>query len=142
MKNVMIVLILIVASCKPVKQVTTTVTQKEAFLEYSKGQCLGRCPVYNIRVFDDGMVVYEGRDRQRKKISIISQLSREEVQELTLVLGNTLGEPNLFKRIRDRPITALTYKNKEYKYHASKIDGKLKEVNARLEDLVAQVIVK
>lgn len=135
----MILLILALASCKSGNQATSSVDNKDTVLQYSKGPCLGRCPVYNLRVFSDGMVLYESRDAKRQKVSVISQLSREEVGQLSAFLGNSLDAPTLFKRIRDRPVTVLKYDDKEYEYHASKIDGLLKQVNTRIEDLVAQV---
>ncbi|MFK7813087.1 MAG: DUF6438 domain-containing protein, partial [Maribacter sp.] len=59
MKNVMILLILALASCKSSDKVASVTEKKAAILQYSKGPCLGRCPVYNFQIFDDGMVVYQ-----------------------------------------------------------------------------------
>lgn len=142
MKNIMILLVLALVSCKSGSQATTSIDKKDTVLQYSKGPCMGRCPVYNLRVFSDGMVLYESRDTLRQRVSVISQLSREEVGQLNKFLENSLSEPTLFKRIRDRPVTVLKYDDKEYEYHVSKIDGLLKQVNTRIEDLVAQVNVK
>ena len=142
MKKIMILLVLALAACKSSKEATISVDKKDTVLFYSKGPCLGKCPVYNLRVFSDGMVVYESRDAQRKKVSVISRLSQEEIAELTDILENSLGEPTLFKRIRDRPVTILKCNDKEYEFHASKIDGLLKTVNTKIEDLVAQVQVE
>ncbi|NJK84429.1 MAG: hypothetical protein HC912_12225 [Saprospiraceae bacterium] len=33
----------------------------------SKGACFGRCPVYTMVVYDNGIVSYEGKDNTEKK---------------------------------------------------------------------------
>jgi len=139
MKIIMILLILTLTSCKSGNPATTSVEKKITVLEYSKSPCLGRCPVYTLIVFSDGIVLYESRDVELKKVSVICQLSREQMEQLTSLLANSLEEPILFQRIRDRPVTVLKYDDNRYEYHASKIDGLLKQVNTRIEHLVAQV---
>jgi len=136
-------MILTLTSCKSSSPLGEPDIKKDTVLEYSKGSCLGgRCPVYNIRVYSDGMVVYERKDAQQKRTPIITQLSRDETVDLIAFLDANLNEPDIFKRIRDRPVTVLKYDNKAYQYHASKIDGILKQVNSRIENLVAQLSAK
>ena len=101
MKKIMILLVLALTSCASSKEATAQAVKKEAVLYYSKGPCMGKCPVYDLLVYADGMLIYNSKDNRRKKISVISRLSKEELEELTGFLKNNLGEPTLFKKIRE-----------------------------------------
>lgn len=44
--------------------------------------CFGECPVYKITIYDDGSVVYEGKDYVKHKDRATSQITKSELDEL------------------------------------------------------------
>ncbi|MFS4467504.1 DUF6438 domain-containing protein [Maribacter sp. 2210JD10-5] len=136
MKNVIMILIVLLFSCKTGKHARTDNIEKEVLLYYSKGPCMGKCPVYNLWVFVDGTVLYREVFMAKEKKTISGKLSTEEMWNLTNLLKNSLGYPTPFRRIRDRPVTILQFDGKEFEYHASKIKDPLKEANDGIEALV------
>ena len=138
MRKLMRVLILAL-SCKSGNYSVNQSDQEDVLIYYSKGPCLGNCPVYNLRVFVDGTVIYREVFMVKEKKVITKRLSSEEVGDLAKFLKNNLGYPTLFRRIRDRPLTILRFDGKEFEYHASKIRGQLKEANNKIEDLVGRL---
>ena len=135
-------LILSVISCKTVDHKVSKATTADILLTYSKSACLGQCPVYDLKILEDGMLVYEGKDKVKQKGTVMTMLSAAELAELVTLLDKTEVEPAVFKRVRDRPITVLEYNEKKYKFHSSQLDGQLKRINSTIENLVAQVNVK
>lgn len=112
---------------------------KEMLLFYSKGPCLGKCPVYDLAIYTDGTVRYKGVSKVDKKGVFEYQLSSETIGELTLLLENSLTVPIAFRRIRDIPVTTLKFRGKKYKFHASRAENRLKAVNTKVEDLIRQL---
>ena len=135
-------LILSVISCKTVDHKVSKAATADVLLTYSKSACLGQCPVYDLKILEDGMLVYEGKDKVKQKGTVMTMLSAAELAELVTLLDKTEVEPAVFKRVRDRPITVLEYNEKKYKFHSSQLDGQLKRINSTIENLVAQVNVK
>lgn len=142
MKKILCMLILSVISCKTVADTTSKTANAEVLLTYSKGACLGKCPVYDLKILKDGMLVYEGINKVEQKGIVMIQLTSEQLTELKSILTSTIEEPEMFKRVRDRPVTVLHYDTKRYEFHSTKLDGKLKLINAKIENLVAQVNTK
>jgi len=138
MNKVMILLIFIVFSCKSGKDTTFQMDKDQVLMHYSKVPCLGKCPVYELWIFNDGTVLYKGINKVARKGEIKSRLSSEEISDLVLLLEHNLTEPKAFKKVRDLPVTRLRYGQKKFGYHVSKIDVRLKEVNSAIEDLVEQ----
>jgi Domain of unknown function (DUF6438) len=44
--------------------------------------CFGTCPAYKITIFDDGKVVYEGKEFVKRKGKATAQISKDELAEL------------------------------------------------------------
>lgn len=139
MKKILFMLILSVISCKTVDKKVSKTTTAEVLLTYSKSACLGQCPVYDVKILEDGMLVYQGVDKVRQKGTVMTMLSVSELDELVALLDKTVEEPAVFKRVRDRPVTVLRYNEKKYKFHSAALDGQLKLINSKIENLVAQV---
>lgn len=139
MKKVIILMLLMITSCKTTEKKMTQHTTADVLLTYSKSGCLGKCPVYDVKILKDGMLVYTGVDWVRQRGNVIIKLSSEELAELKGILDNTTEEPRLFKRVRDRPVTVLRIREKKYEFHDSQAEGQLKAINSKIEHWVDQV---
>ena len=119
-------MILLVLSCRPAKT-----DRNDLLLSYSKGPCLGRCPVYDFKVFANGHYVYRkgGRSAYERQ----GRLSETKMKELTTALKQGIEVPDTFRRIRDLPVTKLRFGGNTYEYHASRTAGRLK----RLDRIIA-----
>ena len=135
-------MLLVMASCKTVEKTTVQNTTADVLLTYSKSRCLGKCPVYNVKILKDGMLVYTGVDWVRQKGNVIVKLSDDELAELKHIINTATKAPPAFKRIRDRPVTALIMNEKKYKFHGTPADDQLKTLNSRIEHWVDEVNTK
>ena len=135
-------MLLVMASCKTVEKTTVQNTTADVLLTYSKSRCLGKCPVYNVKILKDGMLVYTGVDWVRQKGNVIVKLSDDELAELKHIINTATKAPPAFKRIRDRPVTALMMNEKKYKFHGTPVDDQLKTLNSRIEHWVDEVNTK
>lgn len=127
-------------SCKTGNYSTGKDNQKEVLIYYSKGPCLGKCPIYDFWVFTDGNFVYKEANKTRSNKNIKGQLAFEEVDDLVKFMKEQLGHPTIFRPIRDKPKTVLRFEDKEFEYYATKINGSLKEVDIKLTGLVNRVL--
>lgn len=139
MKKVILLMILMVTSCKTVENKIIQNTTADVLLTYSKSRCLGKCPVYDVKILKDGMLIYTGVDWVKQRGNVIIKLSSEELAELNGILDKTTKAPQLFKRVRDRSVTVLRINEKKYEFHGSQADGHLKAINSRIENWVDQV---
>jgi hypothetical protein len=87
-------------------------TQEKALLYYGKTACLGKCPVYDLHIFDNGKVIYYGVENVKIKGWKISKVSKEVLQKIKDVLS-TMKFKSDEKVIRDIPNTVIVYKNKK-----------------------------
>ena len=109
---------------------------------YSKGSCSGTCPVYDVLIYENGTVVYNGIDHVQKKGMIRSAVSQRDITDLKLLLEGSPAEFKSFRKAHGKPLTTIKYNKQTLTYHASKVDGSLKQLNTKLEDLVAQITTK
>ncbi len=138
MKHLSLVFILIMFSCKTSENVVKEPTDSEVFIYYSKGRCLGKCPVYDLWIHKDGTVVYQPIENIGKKGKYFAKLSPTQLDALQAALAEDF-EVASFKRVRDLPVTRLKHGLKDHKYYASKIEGQLKKVNTLLESIVSSI---
>ncbi|WP_159025741.1 DUF6438 domain-containing protein [Aquimarina sp. Aq78] len=139
MKYVMIVLIMVNFSCQSTKNTATDTSKDEALVYYSKGSCMGKCPVYDVWIYEDGSVFYSGIQHVSAKGNIKTKLKEEEFRALKTILNKGLNEDLAFKKVRDWPITTLRFNGKEYKYYSSKIHGTLKEIDNKLKKAIDSI---
>lgn len=122
MKYLAILLIGILTNCSSPKEM-----QKEPLLYFGKTACLGKCPVYDIYVFENGKVKYEGVKNVNKKGSYSYQLSKKDIEEITEELIRISSIENE-KLTRDKPNTIIRYKGKELKTQNIKNFEKLEKL--------------
>jgi len=140
MKNLIIVMLLTILSCKTSKNRILENNQQEVLLFYSKSPCLGKCPVYDLTVLEDGTLLYMGIAKVEQKGELKKKLSSEQISNLKAILKENLGEPEQFKKIRDIPITTLLFNNKKYEYHSSRTSSSIKKVEEKIQVFVSDVL--
>jgi hypothetical protein len=55
---------------------------KDPVVTLSRTACFGTCPVYTLKIFEDGSVVYEGREFVKKKGEVRGQIRKKAVEDL------------------------------------------------------------
>jgi len=110
MKNLMLITILIMSiSCSTIKHDASI-----PVIQLTKKRCLGKCPVYDLMIYKNGLVTYNGIENVSKRGVHQFNIPTKKIEEL-----NKLFDQSGFKDIvndkkkgRDFPITQLTYHNK------------------------------
>ncbi len=105
---VLIVCTIVITSCSSQKQL-----QKIPLVYYGKTACLGKCPVFDLYIFSDGSVTYEGLQNVSKKGKHQYKISSKEVQKIKDVLSKmSEREVSEKKLIRDLPNIIIKHKEK------------------------------
>ncbi|WP_160114796.1 DUF6438 domain-containing protein [Aquimarina sp. AU474] len=139
MKYIMILLIMINFSCQSTKDASKVSTnENEAMIYYAKGPCRGKCQVFDMWIYEDGSISYTGIRNVTVKGNIKGKLQEQELEDLKTMLDKP-EEDITFKKVWDWPTTTLRYKNKEYKYYSSKIDGTRKKLDTKLKNIVRKI---
>lgn len=87
------------------------IKKEEAFLYYGKTQCLGKCPVFDMYLFKDGKVLYEGIKNVSKLGIHQFSIKTEDVEEIKKELEK-IDFTTKEKLTRDFPNTVLKFKGK------------------------------
>ncbi|TDQ25598.1 DUF6438 domain-containing protein [Tenacibaculum caenipelagi] len=108
MKHIVLVLIAIaLTSCSSSKNI-----KEDALLYFGKTQCLGKCPVFDMYLFEDGKVLYEGF----KNVTLLgkheSKITTEEIKDIKQRLEK-IDFSAKEKLTRDIPNTVLKFKGKK-----------------------------
>jgi len=81
--------------------------------------CFGPCPIYTLTIFDDGKVVYEGRDFVKKKGRAESKITKQQLADLIAEFTkidyfNLKSNPDCLEQWTDHPsaITSLSWEGK------------------------------
>lgn len=109
---------------------------KDAFLSLSKGKCLNDCPVYDLWIFKDGLVVYNGIENVEKEGIHRLFISLEAVKHINNLLSNLGAEDLGNNNQRKKPLTLLKFKGKRIVYQTSRISGSLLELDRLLESVI------
>lgn len=135
MKYITLILIFSLFSCGSAKKQTEM--KKETLVLFSKGKCLGNCPVYDITIFTDGSYRYVGVDKVKSKGEKLGILSINQFAELKVLLSKDLNNVEAFKKIRDKPITSLVLNAETYRFYTSKTTSELSAINDWFNTLTA-----
>ena len=115
-------------SCSSQKQV-----QENALVYYGKTACLGKCPVYDVYVFPDGKVHYQGFQNVTKKGKFEYTISLQKVKEIQQELEK-LNFLSNGKIVRDVPKTIVKYNGKQLKLNNTK---QLERLQKLLEKIIS-----
>ncbi len=110
MKNLTLIIVLILSvSCSTIQHDASS-----PVIQLTKKRCLGKCPVYDLMIYKNGLVTYNGIDNVSKRGVHQFSIPTKKMEAL-----NKLFDDSGFKDIeikstkgRDFPITQLTYQNK------------------------------
>ena len=125
---------ILVASCKTQKS-PQLIDTENALISISKGRCLGKCPVYDLWVFKNGNVIYNGIDNVEKLGVQEATISLAKIDTLEKLITNiNINDLGAVKG-RDKPLTILRYNNKKYVFQTSKIKGNILKINNLMKDI-------
>jgi len=109
---------------------------KDALISLSKGKCLNDCPVYDLWIFEDGQVVYNGIENVEKEGIHKMSISLEAIKHLNQLLSEIAPEDIGIIRERKKPLTLLKFKDKRIVYQSSKVRRSLMELDQLLESII------
>ena len=137
MKNIFLITILnftLITACN-----STKLNYQDAYIQLTKKRCLGKCPVYDLFIYKNGKVVYNGIDNVEKEGKHEFNLSNQELKNLERMFADSeyksLKDP-VKSNIRDLPITLLKFKDKKIEFQGQKIPKKIKTIITALEALI------
>ena len=118
------------------KRQKQTYDVKDAFLSLSKGRCLTDCPVYDLWIFRDGQVVYNGIENVEKKGAHKMLISHEAIKYLNELISGMKPKDIGSVREKKKPLTLLKFKDKRIVYQSSRVGGNLMELDQLLDSIV------
>ena len=141
MKNLIfqttIIISLLVLGCKPSK--LKKLNPQEAIITYSKSRCFGRCPVYDLYIFDDGKVLYSGIENVSKIGNHESSISQQELGEIKSLLNNIDLKSNQNQLVRDMPVTTLIFNGDKITYNETKIPEDFQAINNLIKNIKRKI---
>ena len=83
MKNILSfsLFIILFISCKSGKDVAIE-GKSRVLYSIDRGPCFGKCPVYNMKIYETGFATYEGRPFARKLGKYEKQMSKDDMKKL------------------------------------------------------------
>jgi len=132
-------MIVVFASCKSAT-ISEDNTDKEVLVYYAKQTCFGKCPVFDLWVYEDGSFLYDGVKNTTKKGKWEGRLTVERLSELKKILSDKELPVITLKKIRDKPITKLHYNGRQYSYHASRINNDLRVLESEMNALLTAIL--
>lgn len=141
MKKIMVLLITLLISCSSVKEINKLTVNSALKIALKKGACFGTCPIYQIRLFEDRSVKYNGIRFVESQGTFEWYMDKSDFNKVTKLLQtkelSSSGEYNM--RAQDLPLTSLSiYSNTgtiEIK-HKGGISDELKERIKSIEYLI------
>jgi hypothetical protein len=98
---------------------------------------MGKCPVYDLMIYKNGLVTYNGIDHVNRKGLHQFQIPSEKMEELSKLFDRSgfkeIESPE--KRGRDIPITQLTYQDKTLSFQG-RVPDKLDTLIVALELII------
>ena len=97
---------------------TGTKSDKEVYtmLMYKKTPCYGKCPVYEVKISNDGKATYEGKMNVEKMGSFVGKVSGDGLKtlrdklEMSGIYDFANAYPTDGKQISDLPTTIIEYR--------------------------------
>lgn len=119
---------------------------KEAAITLSRTACFGKCPVYNLKIHTDGLVIYEGQQDVKVVGTRTGQISPEKVKELIeefykinyFKLKESNTDSNLCETDHPAIITSITIDGKAKKVHDNlgcPFPSKLRDLEIKIDEV-------
>ena len=133
MKNIALIIIITLGfSCNPVKQ-----DNSNPMIQLTKKRCLGKCPVYDLFIYEDGLVRYNGIENVKKTGRHQFKIADDQLSELQQLFAKAkfqdIEDPE--KKGRDFPITQLSFKNKTISFQGTNMTEKVKDIVSKIEEI-------
>jgi len=133
MKKILIPFVLFLMACSSQKKI-----DNDPLIYYAKTRCLGKCPVFDLTIYNNGSIVYNGIENVVKKGIMKSSISSQKLTVLKDSLINlklSVKEPNN-KLKRDIPSTIIKYNGSTYKFqHGNQFKNIINELNKIIDSL-------
>ncbi len=118
---------------------TAKIKSQEPLIQLSKGQCMGKCPVYDLSIYANGKLVYKGFENVKNKGVVEFSISQKDLDKISKLFiessFKTLESPATKKR-RDLPTTTLTYDGVSHSYQTHTMPKKVEEIIKVLEKYI------
>ena len=105
--------------------------QNKELIYYGKTSCLGKCPVFDLYVYDDGKVTYNGIKNVEKKGIHAFKISKSELKKIQNEVIKLDTKDNS-KLVRDVPTTIIKFSGKKIVIQNSRkikgLDRLIKEI--------------
>lgn len=149
MKYTIIIIILVFSvslfllACKSKKPIIKTNSQlANPIIALYKSNCFGKCKVYNLKIYKDRTVIYEGIKNVEKIGIFNSVITDVEYQSLiNLFEGANFQnlEPTYLTGVRDKQKITLEYFQKEVQYQNRAASEELKLITKKIEIIAAKI---
>ncbi len=99
------------------KKVTPAISQNKSIhklVSLSKSSCFGKCAVYNLTVYNDGLVILEGKanlDKLGVYHTMLNTLEFDKLNHTIQSLNWKIYKPAYLRNIPDLPMSTITYYN-------------------------------
>lgn len=121
---------------KKIDEVNSTIP----LLEFSKYSCRGKCQVYDLTVFADGALLFNGHKNVEKIGLFRSKLSKESLDRLQLVFlvkDFAEMEESYLSGARDLQKIRIKFEEKDLSFHKRRAPDALKEILVYLEEIIS-----
>ncbi|MBK9271445.1 MAG: hypothetical protein IPM48_07595 [Saprospiraceae bacterium] len=136
----------LISSCSTNKKTLDDQNSKDPLqpmISFKKTPCFGKCKVYKISVYQDGLTILEGIEHIEKTGVHFGQLDKTELEKLKKDLRSlpwNTYKPSYFKNIPDLPSTELRYFHSRDSIQTIKsntsLPNDLESIQTRLAELV------
>lgn len=115
-------------------------------IHYSKSKCFGNCEVYDLTIFSNGEVKYNGIKNVEYLGEYYSEISSQKINDIRVLFKNSnfhqLSPTYLNKSVRDLPRLRIQFENKKVEFHKRKAPKNLLELSGSIEQLLTQLSLK
>lgn len=107
-------MLLAVSSCKTTKKLAdnSTLTDEDIILSLNRGPCFGKCPVYDLTLYNNGYMLYNAKRFVKEEGLFARNLSAEELEVITnkLKASDWMSMDNKYKSdITDLPYITMVH---------------------------------
>ena len=133
MKVLLGLILMMSFSCNTVKQ-----SPSDPLIQLTKKRCFGKCPVYDLYVYTNGLVKYNGIDYVQRKGEHEFTLSEDQLTEIKSVFkaANFETLESQEKKVRDLPVTQISFQHKKVQFIGNDIPKEVKKGIEFLESIV------
>ncbi|WP_027138092.1 DUF6438 domain-containing protein [Gaetbulibacter saemankumensis] len=111
----------------------------KTFLTFSKGKCSKKLTVYDLWIYHNGDVVYNGIKNVPKLGVHTARVSNDVILKLDFYLTNANAKEINYVLGNDKPLNILKYQEKKVVFQSNRVKGNLRETYNILENIVNKI---